>query len=126
MMFHVDVSGLLDDVDVVMILACTLRPTKLIVDEYGVPVEKGETIDVECNVVEAQENMFDVQTNSYLINTVYEIYLSYDKYSMINFDGAEFNYNGMILQVSGVPLKHSYASHFVLKAVQKKVKDAIS
>lgn len=124
-MFYVDVRSLLDDVDVQMTLACTLRPTELKVDEFGVPVEKSETIYVQCNIVEAQENVFDVQTNSYLVNTVYEIYLDYDKYHMINFDGAEFNYNGMMLQVSGVPLKHSYASHFIVKAVQKKVKDAI-
>lgn len=124
-MFYVDVGSLLQDVDVEMTLTCRLRPTELITDEYGNPKEYDSSIRVDCNVIEARENVFDVKTNSYLVKTVYEIYLRYDKYGDIDFDGAEFVYNNMTLQVVGVPLKHSYASHFVLKATQKKVKDVI-
>lgn len=122
-MFYVDVGDLLNDVGVRMTLTCLLRPNELDTDEYGNPLETGETINVDCNVVEAQENVFDVRTNSYLVNTVYEIYLSYKDYHLIDFEGAEFDYKGIIIQVSGIPLKQSYASHFVLKAVQKKVTD---
>lgn len=123
-MFHVDVSSLLSDIDVQETLSCRLRPTHFKTDEYGNPIDDGDTIYVNCNVVEAQENVFDVRTNSYLVNTVYEIYVPYNEYHMIDFYGAEFEYAGMKLQVTGIPLKHSYASHFVLKATQKKVKDA--
>lgn len=123
-MFYVDVGSLLYDTDVQIKLKCTLRPTELITDEYGVPIERDKVIFVECNIVEAQENIFDVQTNSYLVNTVYEIYIDYNKYKNINFDGAEFQYNNIVLQVTGTPLKHSYASHFILKAAQKKVINA--
>ncbi len=123
-MFNVDVRGFLDDVSVATNIKCKLRPSKLITDDYGIPISDEKPRYIKCNIVESQENTFNVQTNSYLVSTVYEIYLDYDSYGHLDFTGAEFYYNGRILQVVGIPLKHSYASHFILKATQKKVNDA--
>lgn len=124
-MFYVDVSELLDDVTVNKKLKCRLSANSLETDEYGNPIESQDIIDIDCSIVEDQENVFDVKTSSYLVNTVYRIYLDNKKYGDVVFDGAKIQYGKKVLEITGNMLQHDYSSHMVLKAVQKKVEDVI-